>query len=49
MEETQDLEVIDSETLPEPPADMSRRASKPTAVRYLDEIPMDKGSGSGWR
>lgn len=51
--ETQDLEVIDSETLSEPPVDMSRRASKPTAVRYLDEIPMDKGSGifsgSGWR
>lgn len=51
--ETQDLEVLASETLPEPPAITSRGANIPTATRFLDERPMNTGSnifsGSGWR
>lgn len=52
--ETQDLEVLPSETLPEPPAIMGRGANIPVGnIRYLDLNPMPNGSaifsGSGWR
>lgn len=52
-EETSDLEVLPSETLPEPPAIMTRGASIPVTTRYLDVQPMPNGSsifsGKGWR